>query len=69
MIGGPEACVLNLGPRQTRLRRVGAATFLGAGVALGAAALVLRAGLPLRAAAVASFFVGALSLLQARAKT
>lgn len=64
-----DVCLVNLGPRQTRLRLVGGLVGLAAGLTLGAYALVADGPTWLRLAAVGAVGFAALSLLQARAKT
>lgn len=62
-------CATNLGPRQTRLRWVGGAAFVGLAAGLGAVAVSYGWPPLLRLTALPLFAFGALALVQARAKT
>ena len=65
----PDACVVNLGPRETRRRLIpGIVAGLG-GVALGVVAVANGAGLLPRLCALGLIGFGALGILQAMSKT
>jgi hypothetical protein len=68
-MNAPDACLVNLGPRETRRRLLPGLVAGLAGVALGIAAVQARWGIWPRLCALGLIAFGALGILQAMNKT